>query len=287
MWPSDLNAIFSKLNNLNPQFNFSGTARPFIYQEVIDLGKEAISTLEYVNLGAVTEFKYSVKISNVFKGRDKLKYLENWGEAWDFMKSNQALVFVDNHDNQRGHGAAGEAVLTYKNAKQYKMAIAFMLAHPYGTPRIMSSFFFDNSDTGPPKDTNETIKGPVPNAAGVCDNGWVCEHRWRQIYNMIAFRNTVKENSIKNWWSNDDQQIAFCRGNLGFIAFTNHGNIAQKLQTCLPKGTYCDVISGEVDNTETCTGKTVTVREDGYGYISLAGCEEDGVLAIHVNAKQR
>lgn len=29
----------------------------------------------------------------------------NWGEGWGFMPSDRALVFVDNHDNQRGHGA--------------------------------------------------------------------------------------------------------------------------------------------------------------------------------------
>lgn len=64
------------------------------------------------------------------------------------MDGNNALVFVDNHDNQRGHGAGGNSILTYKNSKQYKMAVAFMLAHPYGVPRLMSSFFFDDSEAG-------------------------------------------------------------------------------------------------------------------------------------------
>jgi alpha-amylase len=43
------------------------------------------------------------------------------GEAWGFVGSGDALVFVDNHDNQRGHGAGGESVLTYKQSKLYKV----------------------------------------------------------------------------------------------------------------------------------------------------------------------
>lgn len=101
---------------------------------------------------------------------------------------------------------------------------------------------------------------------------------------MIELRNVVKYSLINNWWSNGDQQIAFCRGEFGFVAFTNYGNIAQKLQTCLPTGTYCDVISGDVVN-GSCSGKAVTVGSDGYGHISLGDCEEDGVLAIHIKSK--
>lgn len=102
---------------------------------------------------------------------------------------------------------------------------------------------------------------------------------------MAGFRNAVEGTDLQNWWSNGDQQIAFCRGNKGFIAFTLGGDINQSLQTCLPEGTYCDVISGELSG-GSCTGKTVTVGSDGYGYISLGDSEDDGVLAIHVNAKQ-
>lgn len=140
---------------------------------------------------------------------------------------------------------------------------------------------------GPPQDLNGHIVGPVPNSAGVCDNGWVCEHRWRQIYNMVGFKNAVEGTTINNWWSNGEQQIAFCRGKAGFIVFTNGGNIGQKMQTCLPAGTYCDVISGELSKDGRCTGKAVVVSgDDGLGYVSLSETEYDGVLAIHIHARQ-
>ena len=36
------------------------------------------------------------------------------------LPSNDALVFVDNHDNQRGHGAGGELILTLYEPREYK-----------------------------------------------------------------------------------------------------------------------------------------------------------------------
>lgn len=303
MWPGDLGPLYENLKDLNTEQGFPVGARPFVYQEVIDLGKnnlsneywktvltfiggEGIRRDEYTPLAAVTEFKYSASIGNVFRGNDKLAFLPNWGEGWGFLFGPDALVFVDNHDNQRGHGAGGDTVLTHKTPKQYKMAIAFMLSYPYGITRIMSSFAFEHADQGPPADSSGNIISPGINADKTCSNGWVCEHRWRQIYNMIGFKNAVGFDPITYWWSNGDQQIAFCRGNKGFIAFTNYGDINQSLQTCLPAGIYCDVITGELLN-GACTGKVICVENDGTAHISLKNGEDDTVLAIHVNAKQK
>lgn len=56
------------------------------------------------------------------------------------LPSHDALVFVDNHDNQRGHGAGGKDILTFYEPRIYKMALIFAMAHPYGFVRIMSSY---------------------------------------------------------------------------------------------------------------------------------------------------
>ncbi|KAI4459919.1 glycoside hydrolase [Holotrichia oblita] len=76
------------------------------------------------------------------------------------------------------------------------MATAFMLILMDPTI-IMSSFDFDDPDQGPPAD-NEGISSEI-NADDSCSGGWVCEHRSRQIYNMVAFRNSVKGTNIRNW----------------------------------------------------------------------------------------
>ncbi|XP_055587971.1 alpha-amylase 2-like [Uranotaenia lowii] len=285
MWPGDLQVIFGRLNNLNTAHGFPAGARPFITQEVIDLGGEAISVTEYTHLGTVTEFRHSAEIGRVFHGRDSLHHLNNWGTGWGFLPSHKALVFIDNHDNQRGHGAGGGNILTYKNPKQYKMASAFMLAYNYGIPRVMSSFAFTDGEHGPPMDANQNLVSPSFNPDGSCGNGWVCEHRWSQIFNMVEFHNAVAGTGINDWWSNGSNQIAFCRGGRGFIAFNNQNtDLNQNLQTCLPAGQYCDVISGS-RGAGSCSGTTVTVDGAGRANIFIGANAVDGVLAIHVNSR--
>jgi alpha-amylase len=44
MSPGDLSVIFSGLKNLNTDYGFADGARPFIYQEVIDLGKNLLAS---------------------------------------------------------------------------------------------------------------------------------------------------------------------------------------------------------------------------------------------------
>lgn len=140
--------------------------------------------------------------------------------------------------------------------------------------------------SGPPADVNGTIITPSINATTQqCDDGWVCEHRWLPIRNMIRFRNVAATAPVSSWWDNGSNQIAFCRGTRGFVAFNNEPDeLKQKLFTCLPSGIYCDAITGELRNGK-CSGAIVQVDENGEADISLTS--DIGVLAIHVgvNAK--
>ncbi|XP_018351449.1 PREDICTED: alpha-amylase-like [Trachymyrmex septentrionalis] len=282
MWPEDLKVIYSRVKNLNPKHNFPSGARPYVFQEVIDYGSEAISKYEYNSFGAVTEFRYGMELSNALNGKNQLKWFANWGEAWGLLPSQDAVVFIDNHDTQRGH----PEILTYKSSKKYKMAVAFMLAHNYGTARIMSSFAFDSFDANPPQDSAGNLISPTINSDNTCGNGWICEHRWRQIYNMVRFRIAANNTDVNNWWDNGKNQIAFSRGNAGFIAINGdeHEPLKKHLFTSLQPGTYCDVISGNLEDNK-CTGKTVTVDQNGKAYIEILPGEEDGVIAIHRQAK--
>ncbi|XP_039753161.1 alpha-amylase 2-like [Pararge aegeria] len=286
MWPADLRVIYSRLRNLNTAHGFPNNARPYIFQEVIDLGGEIITRNEYTPLAAVTEFRFGLELSRCFKGQNQLRWLSTFGPNWGLLASGDALTFIDNHDNQRGHGAGG-AILTYKNARQYKAAIAFMLAHPYGKPQLMSSFSFQDTEAGPPQDHSGNIISPSINSDGSCGNGWVCEHRWRQIFSMVAWRNIAGNGNILNWWDNGSNQIAFCRGSNAFVAFNNDGwNMNESLQTCLPSGTYCDVISGSKVNNR-CTGKTINVGSNGRANIVIGPGDYDMFLAIHRGPESR
>lgn len=148
----------------------------------------------------------------------------------------------------------------------------------------MSSFSFDDADQGPPADQYGNLLSPNP-VNNLCQNGWVCEHRWRQIYNMVHFRNAVAGTIVANWWDNGNQQIAFSRGNRGFIVFNlDSYAINQALQTGLPAGTYCDVASGSKSGS-TCSGKSITVNGSGQANINFSNSDYDGFMAFHVNAK--
>uniref|UniRef100_A0A3Q1ENW4 alpha-amylase n=1 Tax=Acanthochromis polyacanthus TaxID=80966 RepID=A0A3Q1ENW4_9TELE len=295
MWPGDLQVIYGRLNNLNTNW-FSGGSKPFIYSEVIDLGGEAVSSNEYFHLGRVTEFKYSAKLGYVFRKWDneKLSYTKNWGEGWGFMPSGNAVVFVDNHDNQRGHGAGGTSILTFWDSRLYKMAAGYMLAHPYGVTRVMSSYrwnrnFVNGKDQndwmGPPSYGDGSTKPVTINSDQTCGNDWVCEHRWRQITNMVIFRNVVNGQPLSNWWDNGNNQVAFGRGNRGFIVFNNdNGELNVTLNTGMPGGTYCDVISGQKEGSR-CTGKQIQVGGDGRAHFRISNSDSDPFVAIHADSK--
>lgn len=108
MWPSDLHDIYKELTYLNLTY-FPSCSKPFVFQEVIDMGeqKEAISASEYTDIAVVTNFIFGSKLANVFAGNDEAKHLKNWGTEWGMPKSEDVVVFIDNHDNQRGHGPGG------------------------------------------------------------------------------------------------------------------------------------------------------------------------------------
>ncbi|MBT0586271.1 alpha-amylase [Alteromonas oceanisediminis] len=265
---NDISAIVSQLNG-----------SPLVFQEVIDQGGEAVSASEYVGNGLVTEFKYSVEIGNTFRN-GQLAWLSNFGEGWGFMPSSQAVVFVDNHDNQRGHGGGGN-VITFEDGRLYDLANVFMLAYPYGYPKVMSSYdFHGDTDAGGPS-------VPVHNngTSSCFGSQWQCEHRWSYIAGAMDFRNNTSDAFYtQNWWSNGGNQIAFSRGSSGFVAINKEQSwMTQNLASGLSAGTYCNVLKGELSaDGLSCSGDTVTVSVSGLAQLNIAPWD---AVAIHKNAK--
>ncbi len=276
MWPGDLAKVYGRLAQVNGQ-------APFIVNEVIDQGGEPITADQYFHLGRVTEFKYCMNIGRTFRGHSPLKDLKTFGSGWGMMPDGNAFVFVDNHDNQRGHGGGGD-ILTFKDPHNYKQAVAFALAWPYGFTRIMSSYYFDHGDQGPPASGDSIADVPI-NEDETCGGEWVCEHRWQQIGHMAQWRNMAggTDQNVDNWWDNGNNQIAFSRNGKAFITFNREGyDMDEKLQTGLSEGTYCDVISGGF-NGDYCTGSEVYVSGSGIAniYLSSLSDQNAGMLAIH------
>lgn len=244
---------------------------PVVYQEVIHLSDdEVVSAYEYTGLGRVTEFRYGLGLSTELRG-GQLASLESFGEDWGLLPSSDALVFVDNHDNQRGHGAGDP--LTHAEPGMYRLAVAFMLAWPYGRPKVMSSYQIDDGDHGPP-----------PDAA--CEGAWICEHRWPSTVAMVGFRNATDGEPMERWWSNGNDQIAFARGDRGFFVLNREEDptLERSFDTGLPAGQYCEVIGGGVGTDGACVGEVIEVGDDGMATITVGPLD---AAAIHVLAISR
>ncbi|MEM0981843.1 MAG: alpha-amylase family protein [Cyanobacteria bacterium P01_H01_bin.58] len=237
---------------------------PYIYQEVIDPGTEAIKKQNYYPLGSVVEFEYGRRVGEAFlnQGDRTLADLQSLVDDDRLVPSAQAVVFIDNHDKQRGHGGGG-TYLTYKDGPLHTLAMVFMLAYPYGQPRIMSSYTFEDSDQGPPAMTDgRTRTVHAPDSVG-CGTAWVCEHRQPAVANMVKFRTVTQTvGKVTDWWSNGRNQIAFGRGDRGFVIINREDTpFTGTFQTQLPAGQYCDVIHQNV-KAQDCTA-LITVSQQG------------------------
>ncbi|PFH45132.1 carbohydrate-binding module family 20 protein [Amanita thiersii Skay4041] len=243
--------------------------RPYITQEVIFGAGEPIQPSEYVGNGDVQEFRYTTALRDAFSGGgiSSLQNLDNRG----WVSGSQANVFVANHDTERNGGSLN--INSASNA--YILATLFSLAHPYGTPTILSSYHFSTTDDGAPNGGSGTCS-----TTGGSGN-WLCQHRFIAITGMVGFRNTVGTASMTNWVSPQSQQIAFGRGSAGFIVINNAGSSwTSTFTTSLPDGSYCDVITGKSSG-GACTGKSVTVSGGRFS----ATVNAHDALAIHIGAR--
>ncbi|KIY73061.1 glycoside hydrolase family 13 protein [Cylindrobasidium torrendii FP15055 ss-10] len=241
---------------------------PYISQEVIYGGGEPVQPSEYVQNGNVQEFRYTSTLQSAFGNGDisGLQDLENNG----WVSGSDANVFVANHDTERGGSS-----LNYKSASNtYTTATIFSLAHPYGTPTILSSYEFSNSDDGAPNSGAGTCSG----AGG--ENGWLCQHRWTAVAGMVGFRNEVGDAELTNWQSPQGSQIAFERDGAGFVAINNSDSDWEgTFTTSLADGTYCDVITG-ASSDGSCSGDSYTVSGGSFS----ATVASRSAVAIHVGA---
>jgi alpha-amylase len=280
--PADLAAVLAKVVPAHGE-------QPYYFLEVIDYGGEAVHSSDYLDVGGsaeldVTEFRYRT-VADAFLGRSgaTLSSLRQVAESTTLLPSERAVVFLDNHDTQRGDA------LFYPDGAPHELATVFELAFPYGYPSLMSSFAFDRATdagraAGPPSDGQGTTlpvyadAGDAPNCAtppfDAATRGWVCEHRTRYAAAMVAFRKAAAGAPLENFWDNGKNQIAFSRGDRGFVAINHESSaLVQSLPTGLSPGKYCDVLSGDYLATAgappTCTGTIVTVGDDGSAAITV------------------
>lgn len=100
----------------------------------------------------------------------------------------------------------GDSLNTNSANNAYVLATIFSLAHPYGTPSILSGYSFSDDAAGAPNSGAGTCSGTGGS------NGWLCQHRWVAFSGMVGFRNAVGSAALGNWVSPQSDRIAFGRG---------------------------------------------------------------------------
>ncbi|MFM4704506.1 alpha amylase C-terminal domain-containing protein [Aeromonas bivalvium] len=255
MPPADVKAILDKAGS------------PRAYLEVIGAGGESpnIQPGRYTYVDTVTEFKYGTDLAANFNGQ--IKHLKTLGESWGLLPSDKAFVFVVNHDRERGHGGGG--MLTFMSGARYELANTFMMAWPYGWKQVMSGYRFE--DMG----KYETDKG-APASTPCSDGQWNCEQRRPQIMNMALFHNSSQGQPVSHWWDNGNNQIAFGRGNKGFVAINNEsGSLVASVQTGLPAGEYCNILNGN----DYCSGAYIQVDASGKASLNVPAMKAAAMVA--------
>ncbi|KAK3746430.1 hypothetical protein RRG08_020067 [Elysia crispata] len=208
--------------------------RPFFYHEVSDFNNEAVHDSEYFGEGYVTEFRYSSE-SKERRGQPR----------------SNLLCLRSGLEHESIQPGLCDGSLLHKRAQ------AFTLAYNYGFTRVMSSYYFDNKDQGPPHNGDLSTKDVTINPDGSCGNGWVlstatrfsdefftpCNFvRWKPISSMAKFTNFVMSTDSVANWNTANGVLSFNRGNLGFFPM-GLNNFNEHRQTGMPSGSYCDLIS--------------------------------------------
>ena len=304
--PADLEAIMTRVNTAATA---AGRLKPYAFFEIIAGTGDAVTPQQYYGVGYasggstdITDFTYGNRVSDALLGRSGLTLwsaLQSF--TTDLLPSDKSVVFVDNHDTQRGSSL-------YYADSTYELGVILMLGHSQGYPSVMSSFGFDRSaqqtrDAGPPSDgTGGTVSSFNADGSSKCTatigssqvTAWICEHRRPAIANMVAFRKAAAGTPTTNcgrgdWKIGDDANtVAFCRDGAGFLAMSTSATASTTvLPTRLPAGSYCNVAqfnytAASGSTPASCSGAAIVVASDGSATIALT---RRSAVALHVRAK--
>jgi alpha-amylase len=265
----------------------------WVTQEIINDGE--VDRPSYFPVGTLNEFQFTSAMRDVFRNNNGLNLASipsvmgtwgNWGGSWGFIQPQNATVFVTNWDTERNGGS-----LNINNnggadaaGQRYTLAHVFMLAQGYGEAQLYSGFKFTSTDADRP--STSPYSGGTPQINVV----WDFAHRWTPLANMVAFRNAAIGQAQQNWIvGNNGNQVAFSRGNVGFVALNNSASAwTRSFATGLAAGTYCNVINGTKNAAGTgCTADSVTVDASGNASFTVPANSSGGTPAVAIYTGQK
>jgi alpha-amylase len=272
---ASLQAILASVKSSHPTTNLGEPI--WVTQEIVPDGEVVRS--DYFPVGTVNEFQFAYAMRDAFRDANgaspstiptMMGTWNNWGGTWGFVQPTNATVFVNNWDTERNGGSLAASNYTgatndTQGSHRYDLANIFMLAQGYGEAQLHSGFRFTNVDQDRPS------ASPYVNGVAQINVNWDFVHRWGDIAPMVKFRSAAHGQAQTNWVTGSANQIAFGRGNVGFVALNNStASWSRTFQTGLPAGTYCNVVHGLKNASGTaCTSDSVTVDAGGNAAITV------------------
>ncbi|MCS6838124.1 MAG: alpha-amylase family glycosyl hydrolase [Bdellovibrionaceae bacterium] len=224
--------------------------KPYIFQELIISPGDPVTYAEYAPNGDMTFFAFPYLVGKSFKDRE-LELLTRLPSI--AIPSDLAIVFIDNHDLQRMEDRSW-LVSYQRDGLLFRWAQVFLLTYPYGYPFLLSGYFFQNFDEGPPLEGTGFIKEVVFKRDGSCEIPWSCEHRLPEIPFLVYFRNKLDSQFyVSRMIFHEKNQLIFQRGNNNLVAFNLHETKSLDLNLAfyLEKGNYCYLLlSSKTENTK-------------------------------------
>ena len=287
-----LQAIMSSVKATHPMTN-QGEAI-WVTQEIVPDGEVIRS--DYFPIGTVNEFQFTYAMRDAWRNLNgsspstiptMMGTWNNWGGTWGFVQPTNATVFVNNWDTERNGSSLDASNYTgatndTQGSHRYDLANIFMLAQGYGEAQLHSGFRFTNQDQDRPS------ASPYSGGVAQINVNWDFIHRWGDIAPMVKFRSAAHGQAQQNWVTGNANQIAFGRGNVGFVALNNTTAAwSRSFYTGLPAGTYCNIVHGVKNAAGTaCAADSVTVDASGNASISVAADGGATVPAVAIYTGQ-
>lgn len=283
---ASLQAVMNSVKSAHPTTN-KGEAI-WVTQEIVPDGEVIRS--DYFPIGTINEFQFAYAMRDAWRNANgsspstiptMMGTWNNWGGTWGFVQPSNATVFVNNWDTERNGSTLDASNFTgatndTQGSHRYDLANIFMLAQGYGEAQLHSGFRFSNQDQDRP--------GASPYAGGVAqiNVNWDFIHRWSDIAPMVKFRSAANGQAQANWVTGSANQIAFSRGNVGFVALNNSTSAWNKtFYTGLPAGTYCNIVHGVKNAGGTaCASDSVSVNASGNATFTVAADGGSTVPAV-------
>lgn len=228
--------------------------RPPVYMEVIGNPDEAEdiqpNKYTFIDNSVVTDFTYVDRIKETFDS-------QNYGGALSFgltLSSDDAEVFVNNHDDEYLRCSAGTCSMPTQNNADYNLAQSWLAVWPKGKVRqIYSGYSFSQHDPA----------GPI--GAARCEGGWLCQHRVPFVLNAPRFARATRGTDVSTKGF-EDNVLWFNRGSKGFYAMnTSNSAVTKTFTVQMADGTYCDILGTSNPKDNPC-GQDVSVSG---GYVTL------------------